>query len=95
MIEDIDALRASMGRFGGSIPSPRQMTREQAQLRALLEQMGGFSGEPPMQTRTPQGPTFKDIPKMTPEQLEQYNKPMGSGETNPFDMFMQYLRGGQ
>jgi len=41
-------------RFGGNIPSPQQMTPEQAQLRALLEQMGGSSGEPPNQTRTAQ-----------------------------------------
>ena len=88
-------------RFGGNIPSPQQMTPEQAQLRALLEQMGGFSGEPPNQTRTPQEPRFKDIPDMTPEQLEQYNKPAMDindaffGGTNPFDMFMQYLRGGR
>jgi len=84
-------------RFGGSIPSPQQMTPEQARMRALMEQlqMGGFSGEPPMQTRTPQEPRFSDIPNMTPEQLEQYNRPMGEGqgETNLFDMLIQALRG--
>jgi len=87
-------------RFGGNIPSPQQMTPEQARIRALMEQLRtGGTGEPPMQTRTPQEPTFADIPDMTPEQLEQYNKPANDlsdavfGGTNPFDMFMRYLRG--
>jgi len=88
-------------RFGGSIPSPQQMTPEQARIRALMEQlqMGGFSGEPPMQTRTPQEPRVSDIPNMTPDQIAPYNKPADDindavfGGTNPFDMFMRYLRG--
>ena len=84
-------------KIGGDIPSPQQMTPEQAQMRALMEQlqMAGFSGEPPNQTRTPQEPRFSDIPNMTPEQLKKYNKPMGEGETNPFDMLMEYLGRGR
>jgi len=88
-------------RFGGNIPSPQQMTPEQARIRALMErlQMGGFSGEPPMQTRTPQGPRVSDIPNMTPEQIAPYNKPADDlsdavfGGSNPFDMLMKFLRG--
>ena len=90
-------------RFGGTIPSPQQMTPEQARIRALMEQlqMGGFSGEPPMQTRTPQEPRVSDIPNMTPEQIAPYNKPADDlsdavfGGTNPFDMLMKFLRGGR
>ena len=92
-----------VARFGGNIPSPQQMTPEQARIRALMEQlqMGGFSGEPPNQTRTPQEPRFSDIPNMTPEQIAPYNKPADDlgdavfGGTNPFEMFMRYLRGGR
>lgn len=90
-------------RFGGNIPSPQQMTPEQARIRALMEQlqMAGFSGEPPNQTRTPQGRRFSDIPNMTTEEIAPYNKPADDindaffGGTNPFDMIMKYLRGGR
>ncbi len=90
-------------KIGGNIPSPQQMTPKQARIRALMEQlqMAGFSGEPPNQTRTPQEPRFSDIPDMTPEQLEQYNKPADDlgdavfGGTNPLEMLMKLFRGGR
>ena len=82
------------GRFGGSIPSPRQQgdPMEAAQLQAMMDAM---------QARTPQEPTFADIPNMTPEQLEQYNKPADDlgdavfGGTNPLEMLMNLFRGGR
>jgi hypothetical protein len=46
---------------GGRIPSPKQMTPEQARSKSIQKRMGR--------------PTMDDIPELTPQEMEQYNRP--------------------
>ena len=46
---------------GGRIPSPKQMTPEQARAKSIKKRMDR--------------PTMDDIPELTPQEMQQYNRP--------------------
>jgi len=80
-------------RFGGTIPSPKQMTMEEARKRSLM-------GRSEMAPMVPKEPTFGDIPNMSPEEIEQYNRPAMDindaffGDINPVE-YLRRLFGGR
>jgi len=80
-------------KMGGTIPSPQQMTPEEARQRSLM-------GRPEMAPMLPQDPTFGDIPNMSPEQLAPFNRPAPDlndavfGDVNPLE-FLRRLFGGR
>jgi len=80
-------------RFGGTIPSPKQMTVQEARERALMTR-------PEMAPMLPDEPRMSDIPNMTTEELMQYNKPAMDindavfGDVDPAE-FIRRLLGGR
>jgi|DEB0MinimDraft_10_1074344.scaffolds.fasta_scaffold17106_2 hypothetical protein len=48
---------------GGRIPSPKQMTPEQARSMSIKKRM------------TNNRPTMDDIPELTPQEMQEYNRP--------------------
>jgi len=79
-------------RFGGTIPSPQQMTLQEARERALM-------GRPEMAPMLPQEPTMMDVPGMTPEQIAPYRRPARDindaffGDFNPAEFIRRFLGG--
>jgi hypothetical protein len=86
--------RAKKGAFrsGGTIPSPQQMTLQEARERALM-------GRPEMAPMLPQEPRISDIPNMSTEEIAPYNRPAPDindaffGDFNFIDYLRNFGRG--
>jgi len=97
-----EAKKAATPQFGGSIPSPKQMTPAEARERALMEslQMQGFAPQQP-----PADPMQSGIGGMSQEEIDRLNQPVYDindiifgPETrgmNLIDMLVNSLRGGR
>jgi hypothetical protein len=84
-------------RFGGTIPSPQQMTPDEARMRSLMERLAMEQEMPPM---VPTEPRMSDIPNMSTEEIMQYNRPQMDindavfGDSDPA-AFIRRLLGGR
>jgi hypothetical protein len=102
-----EAKKAATPRFGGDIPSPKQMTPAEARERALMEslQMQQMIPLPPMEPRDSEEFVRPDFSGLSQEEIDMLNKPAPTisdaffgPETrgmNLIDMLVNSLRGGR